>query len=601
MKKTTIIFRIILLLFAFYTNITKAQELIRIDILKPFSTLEKKREIHKDEILNIQFSNVNPFLYNLNVKINQEIHNDVSGNIDPRTFSSSLELNLADIKELPSLDLALDFKNKENKYDSARKNKDALEESKKKLLLALDNFYKIEELERIENQLKNTSFMINSQPYNLWDYNLNKEKIYNEINVKEEEKKKEGQILEVKRLKDAIRNFSLKDDYNKLKINLESITFEIDGEINNLNNLDNNILTLQKEIDKKEKEINEKEKKMKDINKNAFIKNSFYDYKQNYRRLQELNSLFKDLKYTGYSSLTHSEFSSKLKLIFSNYNFKTDDRFLGFVSQIKRDMNKIYDYLIQELDNKQDDFKKRLTTFHSNINMNNIEEVARRIILISSKNKEEHWSPILTFGNFDYRTDDLNFEIKLNPNNDILNTFASQKEFDFSVPIVGGAKFNVSLGTSFFLGLSDVKLSRTKINESSSLLVKEPDLNDVKPQLTTFLNIFERGRGQAKFAGNIGIGTDTESISYLVGIGGIFGRQERIILHAGVAFTQVEVLNPNYNNLIGKKNQIIVEKPIDEFINEDLTLEKYKLGLYFGFSYNLSKNREEKFQKFKSN
>lgn len=146
------------------------------------------------------------------------------------------------------------------------------------------------------------------------------------------------------------------------------------------------------------------------------------------------------------------------------------------------------------------------------------------------------------------------------------------------VGISGGFKLNASLGLSFGT-FSETPQDYFVRDET----IKSDDIGGLKPLLTSFLHFYKQSNENTSFGGSIGVGfplagdRSITSLSFLAGPALVIGKSSRIVISSGLMTGQVNRLAQGYQ--IG-----------DTFISEvdNVPIKQvYKLGYFFGISYNL--------------
>lgn len=622
-KSTLLIFFSASFLYSQTTDSLK--NTIEIDFLKPFK--KKIKKINKDDVINVSFKNVNPFLYKIKVLVNEKLYHEEKQSLGDVNFLSSYVYKLPDGSAIPDFEITFNNQTGNNQTDKkeAFNEREILKEKQEKLNQARSFFY----------DYKRNAYRLNSITKNLQtkkNTNLSDTLILNE--------KKRNFEVEIKNWKTS--RDEVIDNINKY--------FSTNNKIKSEKNLDSIINTISLRIEKVDSLIKVKDQTLQNEKYYIKLKELIDEYKNEYEKLQFLYVFYISFKNIIFSSSTitdikvkkkqlinsakkafETEIENNTKQLISSTNkaFKTNIEnntkqlssskkkiskvTAGFelnelnelpikVFKIKSNLNNII-INIQDLSVKEP-AKNKIITFHSNINMSIIDNLVQGIITMNNSINSYIWNPSISLANFDYRTDDLEIKVKLEPINNPFGIIAPPKDYPFSLAIDRGTKFNISVGTSFLFGLNDFqyKWSPNPENNTSSILTRENSAGDFSPYLTTFLNIFWRDNSQVKPTINIGLGTNIDKISYFLGGGLILGRQERVIFHAGVAGLNVRTPSKSIEDLFKKNNNlnsIIIEQPFDEVLNQNIVTEKYRIGYYFGFSYNLSDNKTSRLEKKK--
>lgn len=159
------------------------------------------------------------------------------------------------------------------------------------------------------------------------------------------------------------------------------------------------------------------------------------------------------------------------------------------------------------------------------------------------------------------------------------------------IKIFGGERVNVSSGISYsFLGLRNDEYSIVRTNTDSQFVIKKTvkgtDLANV--YLSTFLHFYNKTWRKFQGAGTIGISVNPtlESLKVMAGYSIIFGQSKRAILSLGVIAGKVDRLKTKY-----EKDVILLYKNYPALQESDLTVQRLRVGMFVGLSFNLSKIR----------
>ncbi|MEQ1798900.1 MAG: hypothetical protein ABL872_13185, partial [Lacibacter sp.] len=115
--------------------------------------------------------------------------------------------------------------------------------------------------------------------------------------------------------------------------------------------------------------------------------------------------------------------------------------------------------------------------------------------------------------------------------------------------------------------------------------------NQYIPSLASFLHLYNRNRGKNNLQSSATFGlsvnpTSLESLRVMAGYSLIFGEEKRGVISIGVIGGSVSKLNPHFD-----ENKAYLYSDYQGLQETDLINKKFKLGWFFGLSYNLSKKR----------
>lgn len=175
--------------------------------------------------------------------------------------------------------------------------------------------------------------------------------------------------------------------------------------------------------------------------------------------------------------------------------------------------------------------------------------------------------------------DDLNLYITLTPVDSVNVPEAATRRLDpISLKVYGGLQIKGALGLSFggFFKQPQEYSVRDSIIRSSSR-------DAFTPFLTSYVNFYRQGRGAASFGGAFGIGlpiggqNGLEAITFFLGPSLVLGRNQGVVLNAGLLGGKAETLSGGY--------------AVGDRFDADPGLLKtksiYRLGYFFGIAFNL--------------
>lgn len=179
------------------------------------------------------------------------------------------------------------------------------------------------------------------------------------------------------------------------------------------------------------------------------------------------------------------------------------------------------------------------------------------------------------------------FVKKLNGDTVHLKSFPSVR-----IKICGGHRANVSLGISFsFLGMNDddYVIKRSDNDSTFSVIKAEKGIDLYIPSVTSFVHFYNRSCGSLQHAATIGASinpTNLESLRIMGGYSLIFGEERRAIFSIGVIAGAVNRLDSRYD-----RDKQLLYKDYPALQETDLVKKRFRVGMFVGLSYNLSKQR----------
>jgi|GEM_PF-3473899 len=185
-------------------------------------------------------------------------------------------------------------------------------------------------------------------------------------------------------------------------------------------------------------------------------------------------------------------------------------------------------------------------------------------------------------------TDIVNFKIDISALSRVNSASnLDQRNFSIAVPVVGGFKFDFSTGIFITSGLHDRQYRTVTVSKDTSMIKMNRNDNLVNISIGAMMHISQRCNNNIKVGGSIGTGLSSDNLSKLNTFFGpclIIGKQEQLIITAGLAISQVDYLKSKYT-----LDNPIAKSEIDETLTEKAT----RLGCFISFTYNLTSNKKE--------
>ena len=179
-----------------------------------------------------------------------------------------------------------------------------------------------------------------------------------------------------------------------------------------------------------------------------------------------------------------------------------------------------------------------------------------------------------------------------------ISEYDDNREFTYMEYTQGGVRFDFSTGVVFNFGgnnkdyeIRDVLVTQGGINENKKEIVLTSK-NDFTPMLSGMFHTSFRRNGICAFGLTLGASLNVETFqlnSLFPGVSLLIGKKQKVIFTMGPALRQVEVLKSNYET--NKAYEL------GEFNDtSQLTSNQFKVGYFFGITYNLTQKQKEKFK-----
>ncbi len=166
--------------------------------------------------------------------------------------------------------------------------------------------------------------------------------------------------------------------------------------------------------------------------------------------------------------------------------------------------------------------------------------------------------------------------------------------FTYPLPVKGCFKLNYSVGMSFlYKSLRKISFYFDSLagnlegTHDTVYIRKGKQTNRYQPVVSAFAHAYLKFGGWFTPAITVGISTnptDLSNSSFMLGTSIIFGHSSRFIATIGVAGTSVDYLKSKYDTDIP-----YLKKDLAGVSESDLVEKTFRAGMFFGFSYNLSK------------
>jgi len=209
--------------------------------------------------------------------------------------------------------------------------------------------------------------------------------------------------------------------------------------------------------------------------------------------------------------------------------------------------------------------------------------------LLNDRNFTVNSPPIQADGDF------INFSGTITPTD--ANTLAAHRSpshFTYDIPVYGGWKADFSVGPTFSFGegAKDEKYFLAPSETDGSVILKERENNNaLSPGLAAMMHVYKRSGKNFTYGGMLGVGagfqsTDDADVSFYLGLSGIVGKRQKIMISSGISFLKVDRLKT--------EEYIINEEYLTNDINiSDVTEKVIKGSFFISVSFNLT-NRIER-------
>lgn len=166
------------------------------------------------------------------------------------------------------------------------------------------------------------------------------------------------------------------------------------------------------------------------------------------------------------------------------------------------------------------------------------------------------------------------------------------EKYSYKIWVTGGIKIDVSAGI-FLTSLKDKeyetvdKVVSVNGQDVTQKLIYEKNIGDLDFGVGSMINISPRGGSWIKPTANIGaLFTSNQKFQLLGGMGLIFGKEERVVLHGGISLGSRTEISDRYKS--------DGTEAYDLGSNGDIpTDDKFTTGYFFGVTYNFGKTKKQ--------
>jgi hypothetical protein len=230
---------------------------------------------------------------------------------------------------------------------------------------------------------------------------------------------------------------------------------------------------------------------------------------------------------------------------------------------------------------------EQLKTYKKNLHKMKKEKVIDSIADLLNKLSKENLERSVLVCNVD--SDEVQFTVKIEPLDKEKTPILHEILNPIRVKVKGGWTINFSTGVLVDINFRDYHYQLKDVeNQEGKVSIEKKQDTTINPTPVVFMHAYLRWTGRSGWGGfSLGIGTkDSKQLTYYFGTSWMFGRKQRFILNVGASLANRDVLKPEY-----EVNQVLEQN--ENLKPENLVEQKYRFGLYFGISYNLTKPKTE--------
>ena len=510
-------------------------------------------------------------------------------------------------------------------------NDEFLNPSEQKATKIIDENKKTEEILR---PILNTDFTATFDIMKLSANNASKavnQKVKTDNKVDEIDKKINELNFEIKSNEKKIEN--KKTDLEKIKVDIDKIktdTLSVNKEINEvrINKLNIKIVDINDEIDdikakilndEVQLEIEETQKKIFENKRDVLgdIVSKFNEYanelvisytkiQRNTIEINKLNSAYYNyMNFISNPELNHFSYcnSKKICVVWKNdkqidyqnviKDFEKD--YLRFITKYNEiTNNSLFFEVLHQYESygnliklKLENIKNEVEEINKLVNVNELRKKLNNVQILDEVLSEKSSFEIISApiqGFEDY----IDFKVSIVQNIDLGNSIVKQKPrlFSYKEYIRNGVRWDFSLGTVFDFG---IKYQEYEINKDFKIVANNN--SQYIPTIAGLLHASFRSNNMFAFGFSLGASIDLTSLnlnSFFPGVSLLIGKREKIIFTAGPSLRRVNQLKEKYN-----VEHFVVDATTQ---TTDLTSPQFKIGGFFGISYNLTSNQKSKFK-----
>jgi hypothetical protein len=275
-----------------------------------------------------------------------------------------------------------------------------------------------------------------------------------------------------------------------------------------------------------------------------------------------------------------------------------DNNYSAFIKQYHETFNDNLFYNITTKDPaygnmvkyKFDNIKNEVETLYNLVSVSELRKKLNNIEILDKILSEEDAFTV-TSDPVQALEDYVEFKIKIKQNNILGNSIIAQvpKTFTYIEYARGGVRWDFSVGTVFDFGIKNQEYEIKPITSSpSSFQIISNNKTQYTPTIAGLLHTSFRSNNMFAFGFSLGASIDLTSLnlnSFFPGISLLIGKREKIIFTAGPSFKKVKQLKEIYQTDTTYSGTIQAE---------DVTSPQFKIGGFFGISYNLTNSQKAK-------
>ncbi|MFN8274782.1 MAG: hypothetical protein U0X58_13225 [Flavobacteriaceae bacterium] len=281
-----------------------------------------------------------------------------------------------------------------------------------------------------------------------------------------------------------------------------------------------------------------------------------------------------------------TEFDNKYSQFIARYNDLFNDMF--FLEINKEDPN--YAKLVKA---KFDIMKKDVEVIYNKVDITDLRKKMNNVEIIDSVLSTEKAFTIVS-DPVQPLEDYVEFKVKIKQSRVLGSSMIRENDRDFTYLeyVRNGVRWDVSVGPVFDFGIKNQEYEIQKTDKNKYKIIAN-NISQFTPTVAGMLHTSFRTNNMFAFGFTLGVSinvTDLNFNSFFPGVSLLIGKREKIVFTAGPAFKKVNQLKKIY-----KENETI-----DEQIQvTDLTSEQYKIGFFFGLSYNLTSKQKSRVKTLK--
>lgn len=412
-------------------------------------------------------------------------------------------------------------------------------------------------------------------------------------------------------LNDEAKKTELNNNYSKQNTALDAKKTKLDSEIN----------ISKASIDKTKKEVENFETELNSISndmhmfENQMVKLTqiYNDYVRNLKDINRINSAYNNyIDYIINPNLTYEQYTNDAKIICAILDSEKrndyyaeindfDEQYSKFMEQYNLIINdgvfhkmavedESYSKLVKA---KYDLMKKDVEAIYKKVNITELRKKLNNAEIINNvlslkKSYEVVSNPIQPLEDY------LEFKVKIKQNRELGSSILKNvdKDFTYMEYVRRGVRWDVSVGTVFDFGIKNQEFEVKDLGNSQYEII-ENNTSSYTPTVAGLLHTSFRTNSMFAFGFSLGVSvnvTDLNFNSFFPGVSLLIGKREKIVFTAGPAFKKVKQIKSIY------ENDRILSQPIQV---EDITSEQFKIGWFFGISYNLTNKQKSKIKTLK--